>query len=92
VKNGISKLLDKLNCRKTQIFLTTVVRDQLQELEKDGHITIEKFNNYTQDFYDSCIQCVQEWCLPFLMRLQPMDWISLKGKVTWKSDRLTMFS
>jgi hypothetical protein len=32
VKNEISKLLDKLNCRKTD-FLTTAVRDQLQKLE-----------------------------------------------------------
>jgi hypothetical protein len=23
--------------------------------------------------------------LPFLVPLQPMDWINLKGKVTWKS-------
>jgi hypothetical protein len=56
------------------------VRDQLQELEKEGHITIEKFNNYAEDFCDTCIEYIQEWCLPFLM-----DWISLKRKATWKS-------
>jgi hypothetical protein len=61
------------------------VRDQLQELEKDGHITIEKLNNYAEDFYDTCIEYIQEWRLPFLMPLQPMDWIRLKGKVTWWS-------
>jgi hypothetical protein len=57
------------------------VRDLLQELEK-GHITIENFNNYAEYFNDTCIECIQEWCLPFLMPLQPMDWISLKGKLT----------
>jgi hypothetical protein len=30
------------------------VRDELQELEKEGHITIEKFNNYAGDFYETC--------------------------------------
>jgi hypothetical protein len=66
----------------------TAVRDQLQELGKEGHmnITIEKFNNYAEDFYDTFIEYIQEWCLPFFMTLQPMDyWINLKGKVTWKS-------
>jgi hypothetical protein len=33
--------IDKLNCRKTERFLTTAVRDQLQELEKEGYITTE---------------------------------------------------
>jgi hypothetical protein len=61
------------------------VRDQPQELEKEGHITIEKFNNYAEDFYDICTEYIQEWRLPFLTPLQPMDWINLKGKVTRKS-------
>jgi hypothetical protein len=61
------------------------VRDQLQELKKEGHITIEKFNNYAEDFDDTCIECSQEWCLPFLMSRQRVDWINLQGKVSWKS-------
>jgi hypothetical protein len=61
------------------------VRNQLQELGKEGHITIENFNNYVyeEDSYDTCTEYIQEWCLPFLMSLQLMDWINLKGKVTW---------
>jgi hypothetical protein len=51
VKNEIRKLLDKSNCRKTERFLTTSLRDQLEELKKEGHINIEKFNNYAEDFY-----------------------------------------
>jgi hypothetical protein len=31
---------------------------------------------------------MQKWCLPFLMPLQPVNWINLKGKVTWKSVRV----
>jgi patatin-like phospholipase/acyl hydrolase len=42
VKNEIIKLLYKLNCRKTERFLTTALREQLQELEEEGHITIKK--------------------------------------------------
>jgi hypothetical protein len=59
----------------------------LQELEKEGHITVEKFQSYAVDFYDTCIEYIQEWCTPFLMLLQSMDWINLKGKepVTWKN-------
>jgi hypothetical protein len=49
------------------------MRDQLQELEKEVHITIEKFNNCAEDFYDNCIRYTEEWCLPFLVPLQPMD-------------------
>jgi hypothetical protein len=50
------------------------VRDQLQELE-EGHIIIEKFNfnNYAEDFYDTCNEYIQEWCLLFIMTPQPMD-------------------
>jgi hypothetical protein len=55
----------------------------MQDLEK-GHETIENFNNYEEDFYDTCTEYIQERCLPFLMPLQRVDWISLKGKVTWK--------
>jgi hypothetical protein len=61
------------------------VRDQLQELEKEGHITFAKFNNYAEDLSDTCTEYIQEQCLPFLMPFQPMDWIDLKGKVTWKN-------
>jgi hypothetical protein len=46
------------------------MRDKLQELE-EGHTTIEKFNNYVEDFCDTCIGYIQEWCLPFRMPLQP---------------------
>jgi hypothetical protein len=82
VKNEISKLLDKINCGKPKRFLKTAERDQLQELEKEGNITIEKFNKYAEDFYDTCIEYIQELCSSFLMLLQPMNWINLKGKVT----------
>jgi hypothetical protein len=66
VKNEISKRLDKINCEKPKRFLETAVRDQLQELEKEGHITIEKFNKHAEDFYDTCIEYIQELCSPFL--------------------------
>jgi hypothetical protein len=61
------------------------MRDQLQELEKEGHVTTEKLNNYAEDFNDTCTEYIQDWCLPFLMPLQPMDWINLNEKVTWNS-------
>jgi hypothetical protein len=85
VKDEVNKLVEKLNCRKAEKFLTTTVRNQLQELEKEGHITVEKFQSYAIDFYDTCIEYIQEWCTPFHMPLQSMDWVSLKGKepVTW---------
>jgi hypothetical protein len=70
VKNEFSRLLDKLNCRTTERFLTTAVRDQLRELEKEGHIIIEKFNNYAKDFYDACNEYTQEWCLLFLVQAE----------------------
>jgi hypothetical protein len=34
-----NKLVEKLNCRKAEKFLTTTVRNKLQELEK-GHTTV----------------------------------------------------
>jgi hypothetical protein len=64
------------------------VRDQLQELEYEWHITIEKFNNYAEDFYNTCFEYIQELCLLFLMPLQTKGWINLKGKVTWKSVQI----
>jgi hypothetical protein len=51
----------------------------------NNDITIEKFDNYAEDFYDTCSEYIQEWCVQFLMLLQPMDVIKLKGKVTWKN-------
>jgi hypothetical protein len=39
------------------------VRYQLQELKKEGYMTIEKFNKYAEDFYDTCIEYIQEWCV-----------------------------
>jgi hypothetical protein len=79
------KLVEKLNCMKAEKFL----RNQLQELEekKKGQTTVETFQRYVVDFYDTCIEYIQEWCTPFLMPLQSMDWINLKGKepVTWKN-------
>jgi hypothetical protein len=52
--NEISRLLNKLNRKKR--FFTTALRDKLEELEKEGHITFEKFNSYAEDFYDNCIE------------------------------------
>jgi hypothetical protein len=74
--------VERLNCRKAEKFLTTTVRKQLQELEKEGHITVEKFESYALDFYCTSIEYIQEWCTPFLTPLQSMDWINLKGKDT----------
>jgi hypothetical protein len=48
VKDEVNKLVEKLNCRKAEKFLTTTVRNQSQELER--HITVEKFQSY-----DTCI-------------------------------------
>jgi hypothetical protein len=61
------------------------MRVQLQEQEKEGYQNIQMFNNYAEDFYDTCIEYIPEWCLPFLMPLQPRDWINLKGHETWNS-------
>jgi hypothetical protein len=36
------------------------VRNQLQELEEERHTTIEKYNNYAEDFYDNCTEYIQE--------------------------------
>jgi hypothetical protein len=87
VKDEVNKLVEKLNCRKAEKFLTTTLRNQFQELEKEGHTTVEKFQSYAVNFYDTCIEYIQEWCTPFLTPLQSMDWINLKGKepVTWKN-------
>jgi hypothetical protein len=43
---------------------------------------------YAENFYDTCTEYIQEWFLPFLM---PMDWIDLKGKVTWKNVQVNYF-
>jgi hypothetical protein len=43
VKDEVNKLVEKLHCRKAEEFLTTTVRNQLQELEKEGYITVEIF-------------------------------------------------
>jgi hypothetical protein len=53
--------------------------------KKEDIITIEKFNNYAEDFYDTCTEYIQKSHFPFLIPLQPIDSINLKGKVTWKS-------
>jgi hypothetical protein len=55
-----SLLLDSSVKLQEDRFLTTPVRDQLQELEKEGHITIEKFNNYAEAFYDAYIEYIQK--------------------------------
>jgi hypothetical protein len=73
VKDEVNKLVEKLNCGKAEKFLTTTVRNQFQELEKERHITVEKFQSYAVDFYDTCIEYIQEWCTPFLTPLQCMD-------------------
>jgi hypothetical protein len=41
-----------------------------------------------EGFYDPCIEYIQEWCVPFLMPLQPMDWINLEEKLTWKGAQV----
>jgi hypothetical protein len=66
VKDEVNELVEKLNCRKAEKFLTTTVRNKLQELEKEGLITVEKFQSYAVDFYDTRIEYIQEWCTPFL--------------------------
>jgi hypothetical protein len=80
--------VEKSHCRKAEKILTTTVRNQLQEFEKEGHITVEKFQSYAVDFYDTCIEYIQEWCTPFLMPLQSMDWNNLKGKEPVTSNNI----
>jgi hypothetical protein len=50
--------------------------------------SVNRWLQSAEDFYDTCIEYIQEWCLSFLMPLQPMDWINLKRKVTWKSEQV----
>jgi hypothetical protein len=42
------------------------VRKQLQELEKEGHITTEKCNNYAEDLHDTCTEYIQNGVYRFL--------------------------
>jgi hypothetical protein len=49
------------------------VRDQQQELEKEGHIPIEKFNNYAEDFYNTALNIFRNGFCCYLCPFSP--WI-----------------
>lgn len=85
VADKINILLNKLEARKSERFLTSAIQQLLHELESDGLVTSDQFNNIVTDFYDTCISYIREWCEPFLVPLQPMEWIALNKTISWIS-------
>lgn len=50
VKNETEGLLERLNCRKEENFLTSIIKTNLKESEEEGYITVENFEKYAIDF------------------------------------------
>jgi hypothetical protein len=80
--NEITKLLDKLLCRQTEISYNCCERSAARTRKRRA------CKHWKEDFYDTCTEYVQKLCLPFLMPIQRMDWINLKEKVTWKGVQI----
>jgi uncharacterized protein YwgA len=83
-KSEINKVL-KLQHRELESFFTSLMQDQLKESEAEVQKTYEEFKNYSDNFYKTCTEYTQEWCLPFLGPLQSVDSISLKKVPDWYS-------
>lgn len=78
-----NKLLLKLEHRNSKVFFTFVEKDQLEVLEETGQMT-QIFEGYCHNFCKSCVEYIQELCVPFLAPLQYVDCISLEKVHDWK--------
>jgi hypothetical protein len=86
-KSIIESLLEKLQQRRDNDFATRKEQFLLKVLLEDGLITEKNYGNYKNEFYNICIEYIQEWSSDTLT-FESLSWILLKNpeaSLSWKS-------
>jgi YesN/AraC family two-component response regulator len=60
-KSIIESLLEKLQQRRDNDFATRKEQSLLKVLIEDGFFTEKNYDNYKNEFYNTCIEYIQEW-------------------------------
>jgi O-phosphoseryl-tRNA(Cys) synthetase len=88
-KSIIEGLLEKLQQRRVNDFATRKEKSSLKVLIEDGLITETNYGNYKNEFYNTCIEYIQEWSIT--LTFERLSWILLKNpeaSLSWKSVQL----
>jgi hypothetical protein len=86
-KSIIESLLEKLQQRRGNDFATRKEQFLSKVLIEDGLITEKNYGNYKNEFYNTCIEYIQEWSSDTLT-FESLSWILLKNpeaSLSWKS-------
>jgi hypothetical protein len=86
-KSIIESLIEKLQQRRDNDFATRKEQSLLKLLIQDGLITEKNYGNYKNEFYNACIEYIQEWSSNNLT-FDSLSWILLKNpeaSLSWKS-------
>jgi hypothetical protein len=75
-KSIIESLLEKLQHRRDNDFATRKEQSLLKVLIEDGLITEKNYGNYKTEFYNTCIEYIQEWS---------SDTLTFESLSCWKS-------
>lgn len=86
-KSITESLLEKLQQRRDNDFATRKEQSLLKALIEDGLITEKNYGNYKNEFYNTCIEYIEEWSSDTLT-FESLSWILLKNpeaSLSWKS-------
>lgn len=79
--NIYNDLKTKLEERKVNVFLPLQVRQNLKKLEEEGLINSAVFKEKVVEFYETCIQYLDNWKGHF-QHMEKFDWILLNTQPT----------
>lgn len=82
VADELCTLKNKLMCRKTQNFRTSVMISLLKDLEDGGLMKDREFTEIANRFYETFLQYVENWAQPF-EKLNELQWVQLNSPPSW---------
>ncbi|PSN55867.1 hypothetical protein C0J52_02742 [Blattella germanica] len=74
--------------KKTAVFLPYKVRELISSLEDEG-VNIKIVETAAHDFYDTCVQYLEKWCIYF-QDLDVFQWVLLKQIPDWSDVQKSM--
>jgi hypothetical protein len=77
-KSIIESLLQKLHQKRDNDFATRKEQSLLKILIEDGLITEKNYGHYKNEFYNACIEYIQQWSSDTLT-FESLSWILLKN-------------
>lgn len=83
VHDVFENLKNKLKSRLENVFIPTIIRNELTKLEDNGQINKLWFINHIKNFYATCLEYLNQYSTQY-ESVSDFAWISLKKAPTWE--------